>query len=187
MQGMPSPAYDWNDLKYFLACARLGSLSKAGRHLKVDQTTVSRRLTALEAALGAKLVDRTAPRTLLSPAGEALLLTAQRLEQTALDLGGMASGRDARTEGLVRLATTETLSVTWLARQLPLLQARHPGLARRTDDVSRAGYVDPVEGLGPRFDDDANQVNDGIRSSDQRAERRLLIETTDHDLYPAIT
>jgi DNA-binding transcriptional LysR family regulator len=126
--GVYSPSYDWNDLKYFLACARTGSLSKAGRALKVDQTTVSRRLTALETAIGARLFDRTAPRTLLTPAGEALLETAQRLEHGALEIGRIASGSDERLEGVVRLAISETLSVAFLTRQLARLHEVHPDI-----------------------------------------------------------
>jgi DNA-binding transcriptional LysR family regulator len=123
-----SSIYDWNDLKYFLACARTGSLSKAGRHLKVDQTTVSRRLTALETAIGARLFDRTAPRTVLTSAGEALLDTAQRIEDGALKIARMATGADERLEGVVRVATSETLSVEFLARRLARLHAAHPGI-----------------------------------------------------------
>jgi DNA-binding transcriptional LysR family regulator len=126
--GVYSPSYDWNDLKYFLACARAGSLSKAGRSLKVDQTTVSRRLTALETAIGASLFDRSAPRTLLTAQGEALFEAAERLEQSALEIGRIASGSDARLEGVVRVAASETLSVAFLAGQLARFQEAHPGI-----------------------------------------------------------
>jgi DNA-binding transcriptional LysR family regulator len=125
---VPSSAYDWNDLKYFLACVRAGSLAKAGRALAVDQTTVSRRLTALEQAIDARLFERAAPRTALTPAGEALLATAERVEQAALELGRIASGADVRLEGVVRVATSETLSVTFLARKLVGLHEEHPGI-----------------------------------------------------------
>ena len=40
---------DWNDLRYFLAVARDGSTLAAGRALRVSQTTVARRIAALEA------------------------------------------------------------------------------------------------------------------------------------------
>ena len=43
---------DWNDLRYFLAVARDGSTLAAGRSLRVSQTTVARRIAALEQALG---------------------------------------------------------------------------------------------------------------------------------------
>ena len=126
--GVSSPSYDWDDLKYFLACARTGSLSKAGQSLKVDQTTVSRRLGTLEWAIGARLFDRVAQGMVLTPAGEALLETAQQVEHGALEIARRASGSDARLEGVVRIATSETLSVSFLTRQLVSLHEAHPDI-----------------------------------------------------------
>jgi DNA-binding transcriptional LysR family regulator len=120
--------YDWNDLRYFLACARAGSLAAAGRTLKVDQTTVGRRLGALEDALAARLFDRTAEGFTLTPTGERLLETAQAVEQAAIDLERRATGADARLEGVVRVTTSETLTATLLAAELVALHAAHPGI-----------------------------------------------------------
>ena len=53
---------DWNDLRYFLAVAREGSTLAAGRALRVSQTTVARRIAALEEALGFPLVREAAGR-----------------------------------------------------------------------------------------------------------------------------
>lgn len=125
MQGMD---YAWDDLRYFLACWRLGSLAQAGRSLGVDQTTAGRRLSALERSLGARLFERTPRRLVLTPSGESLLGLAQTVEQGAIDLQRKASGADARLEGLVRVATSETLSATFLARQISSLHAAHPNI-----------------------------------------------------------
>jgi DNA-binding transcriptional LysR family regulator len=51
---------DWNDLRFFLAIARHGSTIAAGKALRISQSTVQRRLAALEKSLGRKLVTRTA-------------------------------------------------------------------------------------------------------------------------------
>jgi len=45
---------DWDDLRFFLALARHGTLSSAAKALHVAQSTVGRRLTSLEAGLGAR-------------------------------------------------------------------------------------------------------------------------------------
>ena len=45
--------YDWDDLRYFLALHRGASLVDAARAVRADPTTVSRRISALEKALGA--------------------------------------------------------------------------------------------------------------------------------------
>ena len=50
--------FDWNDLRYFIAVAREGSTIAAAGSLKVNQSTVQRRLAALEEKLGRKLVER---------------------------------------------------------------------------------------------------------------------------------
>jgi DNA-binding transcriptional LysR family regulator len=49
---------DWNDLRYFLAVAREGSTLAAARALRVNQSTVHRRLVALEKLLGCALAER---------------------------------------------------------------------------------------------------------------------------------
>jgi DNA-binding transcriptional LysR family regulator len=127
MQGMKN-GYDWNDLKYFLSCSRAGSLAGAGRLLKVDETTVGRRLAALEDALGARLFDRTPEGFVLTSTGERLLDKAVQVEAMTLDLGRQATGADVKLEGVVRVATTETLQVMFLARHLARLRASHPGI-----------------------------------------------------------
>jgi DNA-binding transcriptional LysR family regulator len=127
MQGMAN-GYDWNDLKYFLSCSRAGSLAGAGRLLKVDETTVGRRLAALEHALGARLFDRTSDGFVLTSTGERLLDKAVQVEAMTLDLERQATGADVKLEGVVRVATTETLQVMFLARHLARLRASHPGI-----------------------------------------------------------
>jgi DNA-binding transcriptional LysR family regulator len=50
--------FDWNDLRFFLTVARAGNTLAASRELRVSQTTVARRIEALEAALGLELFDK---------------------------------------------------------------------------------------------------------------------------------
>ena len=51
-------AMDWNDLRYFLAVAEQGSTLAAARAMRVSQTTVARRITALDEARGLKLFEK---------------------------------------------------------------------------------------------------------------------------------
>ena len=74
----------WDDLRYFLAVHRQGSHKQAARLLRVDATTVSRRLAALEKALDAKLFTRTPERLETTPAGLVLLGRAERIEVEVL-------------------------------------------------------------------------------------------------------
>ena len=60
---------NWDDYRYFLAVARTGRLSMAGRQLGVDHATVGRRIKALEVSLGANLFDRSPQGYRLTDAG----------------------------------------------------------------------------------------------------------------------
>jgi DNA-binding transcriptional LysR family regulator len=120
---------DWNDLRYALAIGRHGSLSKAARALGVHQTTVGRRLEALEATLGSPLFLRT-PRGLLPAPDSARLLGS--IEALAGSLSRFeASLQDHKDEaaGLVRLALTENTARLLLRDTLAAFSARHPGIA----------------------------------------------------------
>ena len=65
-------SFDWNDLRYFLAVARTGSTIAAAKDLGVNQSTVQRRLAALEEAIGRELVERLPVGYRLTSFGEEL-------------------------------------------------------------------------------------------------------------------
>jgi len=73
---------NWNDLRFLLAVKRTGTLSAAARQLQVDDTTVSRRLFALQSAFGARLVRRLeSNRLVLTGFGEHVLRKAEAMER----------------------------------------------------------------------------------------------------------
>jgi molybdate transport repressor ModE-like protein len=74
--------FDWNDLRYFLAIARGGSMGTAAKALGVNQSTVQRRLRALEAALDCSLAERLAGGYQLTAHGQQLLAYAEQVEAT---------------------------------------------------------------------------------------------------------
>jgi DNA-binding transcriptional LysR family regulator len=118
---------DWNDLRYFLAIQRTGTLSGAAKELGVLHSTVGRRLTALEEALGATLFTRTPDGFALTEAGAAILPAAEEAERAFATVAARAQGDDRRLEGIVRLATSESLS-GFLVKKLAAVPAKHPGL-----------------------------------------------------------
>ena len=77
------PTYDWGDLRCFLGVAVEGSTLGAARALKLHQTTVARRIDALEQSLGLRLFDRSATGYTLSSAGTDLLPFAQEVSAAA--------------------------------------------------------------------------------------------------------
>lgn len=120
--------FEWSDARQFLAVQRQRSLTAAARELKVNQSTVSRRIAVLEESLGARLFDRTPDGLVLTAVGERVYEAARRMEEAALAVERTASGEDAKVEGPVRLATSEAFAVGFLFDHLAELRQRHPGL-----------------------------------------------------------
>lgn len=119
---------DWNDLRYFLAVARLGRLSPAARRLRVEHSTVARRIEGLERAMGTRLFDRHREGLVLTEAGHALLPMAETVESTVAVVSEELSGQDVSISGEVRLGTPEGLAVCFLTPKLKPLLDEYPNL-----------------------------------------------------------
>ena len=117
---------DWDDLRFFLAIARHGTLSAAAKDLRVAQSTVGRRLASLEANLGVRLLNRTPDGYVPTPAGQDVREQAERLAAEALALERSVGGRDTRVAGLVRVTCAETVASHVLAPCFATLHACHP-------------------------------------------------------------
>lgn len=118
---------DWDDLRYFLAAYRRGSLSGAARELGCEYTTVGRRITALETALGTTLFTRAADGLKPTAAAADLLPLAEQIEHATVAIAVRAAGQDERVEGVVRVTCPEGFSL-YLVDRLVELRARHPEL-----------------------------------------------------------
>jgi DNA-binding transcriptional LysR family regulator len=133
----------WDDLRYFLALHRAGSLKGAARGLGVDPTTVGRRLAALEEAVGARLFTRTADGLEASPAARALLPRAERIEAEVLASQRELEGADRRLEGPLRVTAGDGLINDVILPALAELRRAHPALTvelvaeTRLADLSR--------------------------------------------------
>lgn len=119
---------DWDDLRFFLAVARHGSLSRAAGVLGVTQPTVGRRLHACEQRLGVQLFDRLPAGLALSDVGRALLPSAEQMEAQALYAESLASGRGTGVTGTVRITAAEWVVRSLIGPALGPLLARHPAL-----------------------------------------------------------
>jgi len=125
--------FDWNDLRYLIAVAQSGSTLAAARTLRVSQTTVARRIAALEEAIGTALFERRAAGYALTPAGSALLDQAQSVEQAATGFAEAAAALARETSGTVRLTTEEIFANTLLGPMLRELHELHPGIIIELD------------------------------------------------------
>ena len=119
---------DWDDLRFFLALARHGSLSAAAKDLHVAQSTVGRRLASLEASLGVRLLNRTPDGYAPTLAGEGVRAHAERLEAEAVSLEHDVGGRDVRMAGLVRITCAESVATHILAPCLASMHNNQPDI-----------------------------------------------------------
>ncbi len=150
---------NWDDFRYLLAVQREGSLGGAARTLKVDASTVSRRLAALESALGTQLAERRPEGLSLTGAGETVAAAAAAMDELTQTVRRRVGGEDARLAGVVRLATTEGI-FEFVLPMLAQLGAEHPqvrvevaastasvDLSRREADLAIRLFRDPHAAL----------------------------------------
>jgi DNA-binding transcriptional LysR family regulator len=120
-------ALDWNDLRFALALGRERTLTAGARALGVSQPTASRRLAALERALGTKLFLRGKLGYVPTDAGRRLLEMLEGVEGELARAESLAFD-DRKIEGTVRVAVTDVTAFHLLESALPALAARHPSL-----------------------------------------------------------
>lgn len=130
-------AFDWDDLRIFIAAARARSLGLAARRLGVDSATVGRRVARLETALKATLMIRSSSGLELTAAG-ARLLEAAGTAEMAMDEAARAGEADV-VGGTVRLSVAEGFGSVILAPALPALRALRPGL--RIELAAQSGFL----------------------------------------------
>ncbi len=119
---------DWDDLRFVLAIARAGSLSGAARSLAVDQSTVGRRLTALEKRLGTALFLRSRSGFRLTEAGESVVIQTEAMETAAMTLAENVGAELQSPTGLVRIASMPWIFNYLLVPALPSFTRRYPGI-----------------------------------------------------------
>jgi DNA-binding transcriptional LysR family regulator len=112
MHSMPPRGLDWDDLRVFLAALDAGSLAGAARELRVEHTTVGRRLSALEDALGAPLVVRGPAGLVPTRLGEKLRPAAAEVARAVAALRELA----ATERAIVRLAVPSGMTALFTSR-----------------------------------------------------------------------
>ena len=147
---------DWDALQVFLAVARAGRVSGAAKRLAVDHTTVSRRLSALEAELGVPLFYRTSTGYLLTDHGQNVLSNAETMERAALAIAPRAREGSAAISGRVRIAMPPEMASHWLVPHMSAFQAKHPRIelqilvGTRQRDLTRGEAELAVQSPRPR-------------------------------------
>jgi len=124
---------DWNDLRYFLAVAREGSTLAAGRALRTSQTTVARRIAALERALGVTLFEKRQAGYVLTPAGQELVDRAGDVDRSATAFAEAAAAHARELTGVVRITSEDIYAIGLLSPLLRDLHERHPEIMIELD------------------------------------------------------
>lgn len=132
---------DWDDLRIFLAVARMRRIAPTARALGIDATTIARRLSRLAAALDAQLFEQVGGERILTEAGWALLRHAESAEAAMLSAIGEIKGERHSLSGQVRLSVAEGFGTYILAPALPAFHLQHPGI--RLDIVTASGFLNP--------------------------------------------
>lgn len=119
---------DWDDLRHVLAVHRHGTLARAGTALRMDPTTVGRRLAALEQRAKVRLFERSPEGWAATAAGLDLVQRAQSVEEEVLAAERELSGANERLSGMVRITATEMLATRFIMPHLWRFRERYPDL-----------------------------------------------------------
>lgn len=136
--------FDWNDLKALLAVARGGSTLAAAKTLRVNQTTVARRIESLEADLGLKLFERGQGGSRLTETGLALIAEAEAVERASEGFTHQARALARGMAGVVRVTTNEVLANIALVPALSEFRRLYPGVT--VDLVIGDAFLDIEKG-----------------------------------------
>jgi DNA-binding transcriptional LysR family regulator len=109
---------DWDDVRYFLAAARGGSVRAAAGRLGVNHSTVLRRISQLEERLGAQMFEKLPSGYRLTEAGAEVLDFAEQMEISSNRLETRVLGRDQSVRGLLRVTLAPTLATHLLMPDL---------------------------------------------------------------------
>jgi DNA-binding transcriptional LysR family regulator len=146
--------FDWNDLRFFAAVLEHGSTARAARAIGVDQTTVARRITALEAALGIELFEREQTGYRPTPAAEVLqpsvLAVAGQMAQFAHD----AATAMRRAKRRIRVTGEEHIMRRLIVPALTRFAVEYPDVQLEVDVSSevrdlQAGEADVAVRASP--------------------------------------
>lgn len=120
---------NWDELRSFLAVARMGRLTVAARSLGVDHSTLSRRIQALEARLGLQLFERAPSGYRITPIGEKVMEEVMQMEACATRIQAELSKEARSLDGPIRLSLPEGFSARFLLSRLPALRQSSPGIS----------------------------------------------------------
>lgn len=150
----------WDEFRLVRAIAEHRSLGSAAQALGINNSTVFRRLNALEEMLGVRMFERARSGYLLTSAGEEMVALAARMQDSILDFERRIAGQDVRPSGELRVTTTDTMFSHLVAPMFGTFHQKYPeitldfiidnrilNLSRRDADVAIRATAEPPETL----------------------------------------
>lgn len=163
---------DWDNLRHFLEVVRCGTVSRAAQRLGVNQTTVSRRITALEQHLGKQLFERSGNGWVITPVGERLVASAEHMSDEAHTIERHVMADSQELSGQLRVTVADVCTQHLVMPALQTFAQQYPevdleviatrdvlDLASREADVALRSTDEPPPNLvGKRIAQLAYQV-----------------------------
>jgi DNA-binding transcriptional LysR family regulator len=153
----------WDDLRVFLEVARQGTVHAAAKKLKLDHSTVCRRIGKLEDLLAIKLLDRSQRGIVVRGGVQQLLDHIESMETHAISIEDALAGSLTIATQTVRVATMEGIASQYLARRIGLLDRFAPNvkvelvsmpqpadLSRKEADIFLSFFNPRLPGLSSR-------------------------------------
>jgi len=179
---------NWDDLKVILAISRTGTMSGAAKQLKVQHSTISRRIKSLEKQLGTNLIRRNKGAYVLTQAGSKIKQTALQVEKEIMGIDGSLLSKNDPLFGPIRVSTINSLASTILMPIFSAFSKAHPqidlhvmvsnetvSLANREADLAiRLSNTPPENLIGKRIAGIASTVYGSsnylnkVKSSDEK-------------------
>ncbi len=119
---------DWDNLRYFLAVARKGSIRAAASALSVNHSTVARRISSFEKQLGVRLFERLPNGYVLTTTGEEMMKSAQHIEDEIVKIDRQVIGRDAQLNGVLRVTMPTVLATHLLMPDISAFTNLYPNI-----------------------------------------------------------
>ncbi|MEM7445738.1 MAG: LysR family transcriptional regulator [Pseudomonadota bacterium] len=161
-----SHSLNWDDLKFFLAVARTGTLRGGADSIQVNHTTLTRRLTVMEERVGSRLFDRSKSGLALTQLGEDLMPHAERVEAEMAAASRAIVGRDAQPSGTVYVTLPHGLAMTSLMDDFTAFAELYP------DIILNMNFTNDVRDLTRREADVSLRVADEV--TDDVVGRKLV-------------
>lgn len=187
---------NWSDYPIFIAVAETGSLTAAGRKLKMSQPTVGRRIRALEDHFKTRLLTKEAGKLVPTTFGNSILDHVRRMQDEAAAIDRSSATLENSLAGVVRMAATEGVGTTWLPDVMQMFRASHPdvlvdmGIGFRNYNLAQREADIALRWMGPGEQNSligrkVAAVTFGLFASKSYVERRgmpqSLEELKDHD------